>query len=162
MSVPQAVFEGKSATNEHFQQWDYQLPPKEFCDRPSYAGLSLFPTAERNFETSTKRVHDLKKLTKRQPTIETKGTLCLEGKQDFTTSNRVTFVEYPGFETTQPIIPHQGECVMQKSKLATAVTQNSKDFVFHANHRPPKPADCNPYLSKVEYDLYPGQRLDKR
>ncbi len=159
MSVPQVAFGGISATNDHFQSWEYHQPSKEFCDRPSYAGLSLFPTLERNFETSTKQVHDLKIITKRQPVIESKGTLCLEGKQDFTTSNRVTFVEYPGFETTQPIIPQKGECVLQKSKLATAVTQNSKDFIFHANHRPPKPADCNPYLSKVENDLYPGHRF---
>lgn len=46
---------------------------------------------------------------------------------------------------------------MIKGNFKTSSTQNQRDFKFHPNHRPPKPADCNPYLSKVENDLYPGQ-----
>lgn len=161
MRLPVASFNGKSTTTEHFQDWENKSRAKAFADPPSFVGQSLFPTNERFFDTSTRQVHDAKKIPKKFQIKEARGTLVNEGKMDFSTSNRDTFVNYPGFEPPQPIIPtQQNEAVVSKIKIKPGITQNQKDFVFHPNHRPPRPADCNPYLSKVENDMYPGNLFD--
>lgn len=164
MRLPVGAFSGKSTTNEHFQDWDHKLRSKAFVDPPSLAGQHLFPTNERFFETSTRQVHDTKKIPKKFEIKEARGTLTNEGKMEFTTSNRENFVNYPGFEPPQPIIPitNKNETHVFKTKLTPSITQNQKDFVFHSNHRPPKPADCNPYLSKIENDMYPSNMFDHK
>lgn len=157
-------FVGKSITSEHFVDWDNKLQSKAFTDPPSYVGQSLFPTAERFFTTSTGNVHDLKKMPKKSEIqkMEARGNLTFEGIMDFKTSNRVNFVDYPDHKVTQPIIPHQNEALVEKGPFKPSFTQNQKDFVYHPNHRPPRPADCNPYLSKVENDLYPGSSYEHK
>lgn len=160
MSVPQVAFSGQTTTNDHFQEWK-SMRSMPFTDHPSYIGSALFPSSERCFETSTNREHNLKKIPKKLQIKEAKGSLCLEGKQDFTTSNRSTFVNYPDFEPTQSFVPKQNEGIVVRGKLAPAMTQNQKDFVFHSDHKPPRPADCNPYLSKIENDMYPSNRWVK-
>ena len=156
MRLPGTLFTSKTTNNEHYQDWENKQPARGYNEHPSYVGSALFPTAERNFETSTNKVHDLKKIPKAQKRMETKGTLAVEGNMEFNTCNRDTFVNYPDFKMTQKIVPVQNEALKPKGKLKAGVSQNSVDFVFHAEHRPPRPADCNPYLSKIENDIYPG------
>lgn len=158
LKLPVDAFASKTTSNEHFKDWDYSLPAKAFAELPSFAGQALFPTKERTFVTSTKSVHDTKKLPKKSELLkmEARGNLCIEGSMEFNTSMRDSFVDYPNFEATQPFIPKKSESMI-KGNFKTSSTQNQRDFKFHPNHRPPRPADCNPYLSKVENDLYPGQ-----
>jgi hypothetical protein len=76
----------KTTTNEHYKAWSQENPVRAFTEWPSYAGESLFPTAERNFSTTTATFHPpilnvppAKSIIR----IENKGSLGAFGKKNF-------------------------------------------------------------------------------
>ncbi len=160
MTLPGSSFASKTTSNEHFKDWKYNRA-KSFADHPSFAGESLFPTHERNFETSTNSAHYEMAIPKKVLLLQSdaKGSLALEGNMEFNSAYRDNYQSYPSFDgPPKPIIPNKNEVIFTKSKFKPSITQNQKDFIFHADHRPPKPADCNPFISKIDQDLYPGNR----
>ena len=151
----------KTTNKEHFQDWNTQLITKSFSEHPSLAGTHLFPTSERKFETSTGTFHVRKALPKKSQLIdrsEMKGSLRNEGEMDFDTNYRGTFIKYNNPEMVKKILP-QNDIVLNPNKNRTPnITQTKTDFVFYPNHQPPKQADCNPFASDLNRDIYPGNK----
>lgn len=76
----------KTTTKEHYKIWERVEPPsKPYIEMPSTAGDMLFPTTERNFQTTTALFHPpllnvpRTKLIQR---IENQGSISLSGKSN--------------------------------------------------------------------------------
>ena len=160
MKKTNETISGKTTNKEHFKDWNNQATARGFSEHPSLAGSHLFPTSERNFDTSTGTFHEPKKLPKKNylGNSEMKGSLRSEGEMDMATNYRDTFVKHKNAERSQIIVPRADIVLNPNKNSAPSITQTKTDFVFHANHHPPKPADCNPFVSNLNKDIYPGEK----
>jgi hypothetical protein len=83
---------------------------------------------------------------------------------DFQTNYRKTFMQHPGFERAKTFIPNHNSTLIfnsdDKNKKISfeSITQTKSDFPIYPDHRPPKPADFNPYISNLNEQLYPGNK----
>ena len=160
MRLPVDSFSSKTTTNDHYLDWKNKKRVKSYSDHPSHAGESLFPTGERHFETSTHAVHHQMKLPNKTLLLNSsaKGSLTIDGDMEFNSAYRDNYPSYPSFELTKKIVPNQNEIMFNKGKFKPSITHNQKEFVFYPDHRPPKPANTNPFVSQIDHDLYPGDR----
>lgn len=76
------------------------------------------------------------------------------------TNYRDTFVKYQNFERQKAIVPKtNNETVIFESHRPTlSKSQTSMDFIRYPNFQPPKPANCNPYISDLNNQIYPGEK----
>ena len=80
----------KTTSKDHFKQWNQNDGPvKAFNEWPSYAGDSLFPTAERNFATTTGTFHPIFQNVQR-----TKSFVRLENKGSLTAIGNYLFIPF--------------------------------------------------------------------
>ena len=86
---------------------------------------------------------------------------------DFETNYRKTFMQHPNFERAKTFLPTHNSTLIfnnnnnnDKNKKISfqSMTQTKSDFPIYPDHRPPKPADCNPYVSNLNEQLYPGNK----
>ena len=66
IKIPTDKFASNTTTNDHYKNWNADLPPKSFIDPPSFAGQHLFPTQERNFETMSSLTYQPLEYSKRE------------------------------------------------------------------------------------------------
>lgn len=77
---------------------------------------------------------------------------------DLGTNYRETFIKYSDIEPVKKVLPNQNEIIISSNKLMMpSITQTHHDFSYKPS-RPPKLADCNPYLSNLDQLIYPGSR----
>ena len=180
MRKPAESMQTESTTKQHFKGI-VQPVSKGFYEHPSYVGDYLNPTSERNFQTMTNMFHDKKELPKKSnySKSEIKGNLTTEGKfkfvikkinlnlyllifkigeMDLGTNYRETFVKYSDYEPVKKILPNQNEMLISSTKMMIpSITQTHHDFGYKPS-QPPKPADCNPYVSNLDQLIYPGSK----
>lgn len=124
----------------------------------------MFPTTERNFKTHTSSVHDSKELPKKSKklnvNVEAKGSYKLEGPMDLNSNYRETFVKFDDVERTKSINPETKSKIFStgNTKPFSATTQSRSDYVLYLNHQRAHLADCNPYESNLNEQIYPGKR----
>ena len=124
---------------------------------------ALFPTTERCFKTQTSSVHDSKELPKKskqfKTNIEAKGSYKLEGPMDFNSNYRETFVKFNDVERAKLFNPeNKSKIFSTPNKPFSATTQSRSDYVLYLNHQRAPLADCNPYESNLNEQIYPGNR----
>lgn len=77
---------------------------------------------------------------------------------DLGTCYRDTFIKYENNELVEKITPKNSENFISsdKKKTISGITQTRADFISYPHHIPPKPADCNPYNSNLNRQIYPN------
>ncbi|RNA34149.1 stabilizer of axonemal microtubules 1-like [Brachionus plicatilis] len=153
-----------TTANDHFKKWNVMSKSRGFSEYPSYAGDNLFPNRERTFATSTKTFHQPIDITKIEPRlkIELKTNLKTEGEMDLATSYRNTFIKHENNDLVGKIVPKNSVNLISsdKKKTISGTTQTRADFVYYPHHVPPKLADCNPYTSNLNKQIYPNNTRD--
>jgi hypothetical protein len=84
---------------------------------------------------------------------------------DMDTNYKTDFVLFKDAERARLIDPDRHSKKVLSTSLAraavTGITQNKIDFKNYPNHRPPPPANVNPYESYLNHQLYPGKKYIK-
>lgn len=71
------------------------------------------------------------------------------------TNYRETFVKFKDPERTKLIVP-KSTITYEPRKPFLNKSQTSLDFVAYSNHKPPRAAECNPFVSNLNDQIYPG------
>ncbi|CAF1035623.1 unnamed protein product [Didymodactylos carnosus] len=160
VSVPFAKFSSQTTARSHFQPWK-SAPSHAYGEPPAVAGHILFPGVDRSFETSSgvtfipfPDLPTTKSITKN----EYGGNLKVPfGSMDLTTNYRKDYIEHEitksdiatNSRSSIELQPKRSSSVIYVRHPMNSITQTKSDYRPYPNHRPPHPAEMEPFQSQI-------------
>ena len=157
----------ETTNKDHFRSWnsnnsnETKTSGNLFFEYPSHAGEILFPSRERSFTTRTNSIHKIPKYSSKEDLVakipEKRDCIKQEGNLDLVTSYRDTFKKHPIESSKERKLPQSQNILSISDKMPMiGETQNKADFKFYADFQPTKPANCDPFVSDLDKQIYPG------
>ncbi|CAF0836200.1 unnamed protein product [Adineta ricciae] len=150
---PAPKISSQTTTGTHFKPWQ-STPSEPYAETPSIAGHVIFPDSSRNFSTSSGSTFvpfPNGSKAKSVLRLENRGNLRPTGSMNLHTSYRDTYIPHELTPRSAPF-DRKGQLSEESALLLRpmdAISQTSSDFRAYPNHRPPLPADVDPFSSQI-------------
>ncbi|CAF3519050.1 unnamed protein product [Rotaria sordida] len=154
ITEPTASIASQTTTRAHFKSW-HSAPSQPYTEIPSVAGHVLFPSTNRNFNTTTgSSFLSYPNVSQTKPIVrlEHSGNLKSSGPMDLLTNYRRDYItpEISLIKNNQ----NETKNLVHEEKVYTrrpmnGISQTSFDFRPYSKHRPPPLAETEPFLSQI-------------